>query len=244
MDPGHFVRNGPGSGGGWASVARVRGAGILLLFVGLVLAAGGVFMGCGSFFAWNGRHPVAVAEVTPGTPVSRAVPVKEGKRYTLAIDVVFERDGLEEKDGMLVVPAKFPLRASIKSASGEGPEVVGWLDPYEPPTALFGHGADVEARRRPVNAPPPELVAQRIVGPYVSPANGEVTFAVDLGKDVIGTAKVQEIRAVIFDDAVPSSVRLPFFAAGVGAGLSAVAIVLLGVGFFRGRRRRKGMSGA
>jgi hypothetical protein len=214
----------------------VRGVGLVVFLIGLVLVGGGLFVGCGSLFSWNGRHPVAVSPLTLGTPAQRTLRVKGGQRYTLAVQVVFERDGLAEQGGALVVEAKMPLAASIKGPTGDGPEVVGWLDPAEPPTTLFGHAADAETQRRPNGSPPPELAAQRMLGPYLAPGDGEATFAVTLGPDRVGRARIREARAVVFDDVMPSSVKWPFYAAGAGGVATAAGLGLLVVGLFRGKR--------
>lgn len=224
----------------------MRLPGTVLLLTGLLLLAGGLFFGCGSFFSWNGRHPIATSAVELGTPVKRALPVRGGRRYTLAVQVVFEREGLPEENGMLVVRAKLPLSASIKSPrSGEGPEIAGWFDAEEPPTALYGQAANVERQRRPAGAPPPELVAERLLGPYTAPDDGEAAFSVDLGRarehgdGGPPPARIREARLAVYDDAMPSSVRLPFYAAGAGALGTLAGAVLLGSALFRGGARRR-----
>jgi len=213
----------------------MRAAGAVLFLVGLVALAGGLFFGCGSFFSWNGRHPVAVHPFAVGKPLTQKMTVKAGRRYTASVQVVFDRASSFERAGQIVVEAKMPLRASIKSAAGEGPEVVGWFDPSEPPTVLYGHAPN-EGERRPPSAAAPELVAQRLVGPWLAASDGEATFAADLGEDRVGTARIQEIRLVVYDDVVPSAVRLPFYAAGGGALACVVGAVLFVVGVVRGRR--------
>jgi hypothetical protein len=217
----------------------VRAATLLLLFVGLVALGGGIFLGCGSLFAWNGRHPIAVAPLTIDTPSQRTFPVRADRRYTLAVTVVFEREGLEEKNGALLVDAKLPLKASIEGSTGQPQKVDGWLDPNEPPTTLFGHRTDPEAQRHPRGTDPPELAAQRMVGPFRPSADGEATFAVHLGRDRIGRATIREVRAVVYDDQMPASVKLPFAAAGIGAVFTAFGTGLLVVGAARRKRGGK-----
>ena len=108
----------------------------------------GVASGCGSLFSFNGRHPVAVEPLVPGVPLRKTFPAKAGKRYTLAIQVVFEREGLAELNGQVVLEAKLPLMASIEDMSGVAvAKAVGWIDPNEPPTVLMGRASDAQQRR-------------------------------------------------------------------------------------------------
>lgn len=214
----------------------LRRATLAFLFVGLVAFAGGLFMGCGSLFAWNGRHPIAVAPIAIDTPVQQTFPVRADRRYTLAVQVVFEREGLPEEGGLLVVDAKLPLEASIEGSTGTPQRVSGWLDPKEPPTTLFGHRTDPEAQRHAPGTPPPELAAQRLVGPFRPTADGEATFAARLGADRVGSAKIREVRAVVYDDQLPSSVKLPLMGAAVGAGLTVIGLILFSMGLFRRKR--------
>lgn len=214
----------------------LRRATLAFLFVGLVALAGGLFMGCGSLFAWNGRHPISVAPIAIDTPVQQTFPVRADRRYTLAVQVVFEREGLPEEGGVLLVDAKLPLEASIEGPSGAPQRVSGWLDPKEPPTTLFGHRTDPEAQRHAPGTPAPELAAQRLLGPFRPTADGEATFAARLGSDRVGTAKIREVRAVIYDDQLPSSVKLPLVGAAIGAGLTVIGLVLFTMGFLRRKR--------
>lgn len=217
----------------------MRAATLILLFLGLVALGGGIFMGCGSLFAWNGRHPIAVAPLTIGMPAEQTFPVRADRRYTLAVTVVFEREGLEEKNGVLLVDAKLPVAASIKGATGEPQQIDGWLDPSEPPTTLFGHRTDPEAQRHPRGTDPPELAAQRMIGPFRPSADGEATFAAHVGPDRVGRAQIREVRAVVYDDQMPAAVKLPFAAAGVGAVMTVLGLVLLVVGMVRRKRGGK-----
>lgn len=196
-------------------------------------------MGCGSLFAWNGRHPVAVAPLTIGAPAQQVVPVRAGRRYSLAVQVVFEREGLEEKNGLLVVDAKMPFEASIEGATGEPARASGWLDTHEAPTALFGHHTDPDAQRHAPGTPPPELAAQRMIGPFLSRRDGEATFAARLGADAVGTARIREVRAVVYDDQLPTAVKLPLAGAVVGAVLTLGGLVALVVGYARRKRGGK-----
>jgi len=217
----------------------------VLFLLGVMLLGGGLFFGTGALFAWNGRHPVASEAVVPGTRLERSIRVEPGNRYTLAVQVVFEREGLPERDGLLVVEASFPYAASIDGVSGENAvRAVGWLDPSVPPTALFGHGANAVNERRPPGTPPPELVAQRLLGPYVASAAGNARFEIDLGADRIGKARTHEVRAVVYDDAMPRTITVPFAVAGFGG----IALILGAVGLFLslfdGKRRRRNGGGS
>ncbi len=220
----------------------MRSTGLVLLVVGLVALAGGLFMGCGSLFAWNGRHAIAVAPITLGTPSETKLPVRGGRTYSLAVQVVFDREGLPEENGVLVIDARLPIAASIRGATGDAREISGVLDPREPPTTLFGQAADLERKRPPPGATLPELAAQRLVGPFRPAEDGEASFAVALGADAVGTARIREVRAVVYDDAMPAAVRLPLTVAAAGGLATAGGLGIVAIGFFRkrsGRRPRK-----
>jgi hypothetical protein len=210
-----------------------RRLGFLLVVVGLIATVVGIASGCGSFFSFSGRHPVAVHALTLGTPLRQAVPAKSGRRYTLAVQVVFAREGLAESNGALVVDAKLPLVTSLGDA-----KAVGWLDPNEPPTVLYGQSTNANVRR-PRGAGPMELVAERLLGPYLAPFDEDLTFAVDLGPDRVGSAQIKEVRVVVYDDALPTSVTIAFAAAaaGVAALLGGTLLLLSGL-------LRKGRGGA
>ena len=214
-----------------------RRLGLFLVIVGLVATVVGVASGCGSLFSFSGRHPIALQALTPGTPLRQTVPAKSGKRYTLAVQVVFEREGHVESNGALVVEAQFPIVASIGDA-----KVVGWLDPNAPPTVLYGQSANPNVRR-PRGAGPTELVAERLVGPYLAPFEEDIAYVVDLGPDRVGTARVKEVRVVIYDDRLPSSVTVAFVAAGAGVIALVFGTILLLLGLLRagpgGTRRRQ-----
>ena len=220
-----------------------RRLGFLLVVVGLVALVAGAASGCGSFFSFNGRHPVAAQAIVPGMPIRQTFPAKHGMRYTLAVHVVFEREDLPMRDGMLVVEAQLPLMASLEDSSGVAiAKAVGWIDPNEPPTVLYGSGANPNARR-PAGAGPAELVAERLIGAYNAPIDRDVTYAVDLGVDRIGKAQVKAARVVLYDDALPVAVTLAFAAAAAGAAALAAGVILLLFGLLRasrgGARRRK-----
>lgn len=216
-----------------------RRVAFFLVAVGLVALVTGVASGCGSLFSFNGRHPVAVEPLVPGTPLRKAFPAKAGKRYTLAIQVVFEREGLPEVNGQLSPEAKFPLVASIEDTSGVAvAKAVGWLDPNEPPTVLMGRTSDAH-QRRPMGVGPAELVAERLVGPVTPAVDRDVTYAVDLGADRIGKTSLKEARLVLYDDTLPRSIHVAFTAAGAGAVAFLVGVIMLFFGLFRSRRGGK-----
>jgi hypothetical protein len=213
-----------------------RSVAFLLVVVGLVALVAGLASGCGTLFSFNGRHPIAVEPLVPGTPLRGAFKAKAGMRYTVAVHVVFEREGLPEANGQSVVEAKFPIAASITDASGDAAaKIVGWHDPNEPPTVVYGHASSAN-QRRPMGVGPAELVAERLVGPYGPAVDREVGYVVDLGADRIGTARVHEARVVVFDDKLPRSITVAFVAAGAGAIALLAGTLLLFFGLFRARR--------
>lgn len=217
----------------------MRRSSLLVLALGVVLLGGGLFFGCGAFFAWNGRHAVAVEALELGTAKERVIPIVAGRRYTLAVEVVFDRAGLVERDGGLIVEAKLPLNARIGTATGETTaSVIGWVDPDEATTTLFGRTANAESERRPMGAPPRELVAQRLVEPFTAPADGEARFFVELGPDRVGKARVTQARVTVYDDAVPYAVTVPLGAAAVGGLLTLAGGAAVALGVMRRRRRR------
>lgn len=212
---------------------------LLLVVLGLVALVVGVASGCGTLFSFNGRHPLLVEPLVPGVPLRKAFAAKAGKRYTLAVHVVFEREGLAEVNGQLVVEAKLPLVASIEDNSGVAiAKAVGWLDPNEPPTVLYGHASDAH-QRRPNGVGPAELVAERLVGPVTPAFDRDVTYAVDLGPDRIGKYALKGARLVIYDDTLPRSITVAFVAAAAGAVAVLVGSIVLFFGLFGSRRGGK-----
>jgi hypothetical protein len=212
-----------------------RRIGLFLVVVGLVATVVGIASGCGSLFSFSGRHPIAVYPLTPGTPFRQAVSARAGKRYTLAVQVVFEREGLVESNGALVVEAQLPLVASLGTA-----KAVGWLDPNEPPTVLYGQSTNPHASRPPGAggrpSGPVELVAERLIGPYLASSDQPITSSVDLGADIVGRAHVREVRVVVYDDTLPPSVSIAFGAAATGVVALLSGTILLLFGLLRARR--------
>lgn len=220
----------------------MRRVALFLCSVGLVLLVVGTASGCGKLFSFNGRHPVLLLPLTAGTPLRGTFPAKEGKRYTLAVHVAFEREGLAESNGHTLVQAQLPLAAGIEDASGVAvSKVVGFVDPSEAPTVLHGHESPA-TQRRPMDVGPSELVAERLVGPYTASGDRDVAFTVDLGVDRLGKASIKEARVVIFDDALPRSITYAFVAASAGAAaliLGAILLVFVAIRSRRGGARRR-----
>jgi hypothetical protein len=219
---------------------------LVLLLVGLVGGVVATFMGFGSLFAWNGRHAVDVVPLGEG-PTSRKLVTEPGRRYTVSVQVVFDREGLPKREGVTVVEATMPLVVRVKDPAGTvRAEVTGWLDPNEPPNVLYGQAAH-EARSphpsTPTHAGMPELVVERLVGPFISSDRGPLDVNVDLGPDRIGVARVLERRLVIYDDTLPPNIRNAFIVAGAGVAAFIAGAALIVVGWFRRRgttRKRRG----
>ncbi len=196
----------------------------------------GTASGCGSFFSFNGRHPVEVRPLVLGTPLRQSFRATAGKRYTIAIHVVFEREGLAEIDGQMVVEASLPVNAIIEDSSGVTvAKVVGFIDPNVPPTVLYGHGASAH-QRRPMGVAPAELVAERLLGPITVPSDRDVPYAVSLGPDTAGKAQIKETRVVLYDDRLPLAISIAFAAAAAGAIAFFSGGMMLFFGLFRARR--------
>lgn len=213
-----------------------RGVALLLCVFGIVAVVVGTASGCGALFSFNGRHPIAVHPLTPGTPFRGTFAATEGKRYTLAVHVVFEREGLPESNGQVVVEAKLPIVAAIEDTSGVAVvKIVGWIDPNEPPTVLYGH-ASAATQRRPIGMPPAEVVAERLLGPTTVQHARDVTYVVELGEDRVGKARVKEARIALFDDALPRSITIAFLAASAGSVAFLIGAIMLLLGVFRARR--------
>jgi hypothetical protein len=213
-----------------------RSLAFFLVAVGLVALVVGLASGCGTLFSFNGRHPIAVQPVVVGTPLRHTFPGKAGRRYTVAVHVVFDRAAAPESNGQLIVDARLPLVASIEDAAGApAAKVAGWLDTNEPPTVLYGHVVS-ESRRRPMGGAPEELVAERLVGPYLATEDREVAYVVELGADQIAKVPILETRVVVYDDRLPPSITVAFVAAVGGALALIIGSMLLFLGLFKARR--------
>jgi hypothetical protein len=136
---------------------------------------------------------------------------------------------------MVDVDAKMPLVVQVKDGSGTSIiRAAGWIDPHEPPNVLLGQAEQPHAGR-----PMPELVVERLVGPFLVTSAAPISIDVNLGPDRVGTTKIVERRLVIHDDAWPPAVRNAFLGAGAGAAALVAGIVLLVVGWFRRRAPRR-----
>lgn len=187
----------------------------MLVIVGLVAAIVGTASGCGAFFTFSGRHPILTAPLAAGTPLHQTIAAKAGRRYTLAVQVVFDRAGLEATNGALVVEAQLPLVASLETA-----RVTGTLDPNEPPNVLYGQSANPNVRR-PRGAAAQELMVERLVGPWRAPSDRDIACTVEIGPDRLARARITEARIIVYDDRLPTAIS---FALAVGAG-GAVALI-------------------
>ena len=205
----------------------------MLVILGIVAAVVGTASGCGALFTFSGRHPIATAPIALGTPLRKVVAAKAGRRYTLAVQVVFEREGLEAEGGALVVKAQLPLVASLESA-----QVTGLLDPNEPPNVLYGQSANPNVRA-PHGAGPREIIAERLVGPWLASSDRDVVCAVDLGPDRLALARIKEARIIVYDDRLPSSIAAALVAGGAG-----VMVLFCGMIMVLFGRRRAGRGGA
>ena len=213
-----------------------RSVAFFLVAIGLVALVVGVTSGCGKFFSYNGRHPIAVQPLVIGKELRQTFPGKRDRRYFVGIHVVFDRDAVPEAGGQLVVEAKLPVVAFIEDSSGQPTaNVAGWLDPNEPPTVLYGHVTSA-SQRRPLGAGPEELVAERLVGPYLPAQDRDVTYVVRLGADTVGKAPIRESRVVVYDDALPPSIVVAFCVAGAGALAFVIGSSMLFLGLLRTRR--------
>jgi hypothetical protein len=213
----------------------VRVAGLALLFVGLIAVIVGGMSGCNTLFSWNGRHAVDTTSLAEGH-TTRSLTPEPGRRYTLSVKVVFDRESVELRDGVADVQAAFPLvvRVTDKQRTVRA-EVTGWLDPAQPPNVLYGHAAKEGAMAF------TELSVERLVGPFIASTSEPLTVDVDLGPDRVGRVRVLERRLVVYDDALPPQIRSAFMLAGGGAVVFVAGAALTILGWLRARRsaRRK-----
>lgn len=214
----------------------MRITGLALLFVGLIALIVGTMSGCNTLFSWNGRHTVDAAALTEGH-TTRALSPEPGRRYTVSIRLLFDRDSVELRDGVADVHAAFPLvvRVTDKQHTVRA-EVSGWLDPSEPPNVLYGQAVKEAAM------PYTELSVERLVGPFIASSADPLSIDVDLGPDRVGRARVLERRLVVYDDALPPQIRHAFMLAGGGAVVFVAGAVLTIRGWLR-RRRDSGRTG-
>ncbi len=219
----------------------MRKLGAVLFLAGIVACAVGGFVGCGTLFAWNGRHPVAVHDVEIGKPFRTTFAAVRGRRYVAGVQVVFDRSELPVKNGEIVVDARLPLVGHMADETGAMvAQTTGWLDPNEPPTVLHGRAAPPTSKT--------ELAAERLVGPWIPRRDENGTLDVHLDEDRTtpqdARARIVAARVVLYDDRTPTAVIAGFV--GIGAGVLAlvVGIAMFVLGSFRAsRKRRDGISG-
>ena len=209
-----------------------RRLGFVFVIVGLVAAIVGTASGCGAFFTFSGRHPILTAPLVAGTPLRQTIAAKAGRRYTLAVQVVFERTGLGQTNGALVVEAQLPLVASLETA-----QVTGTLDPSEPPNVLYGQSANPNVRG-PRGAAAQELMVERLVGPWRAPSDREIACTVEIGPDRLARARIREARIIVYDDRLPTAITCAL-AVGGGGVMTLISGTILVV-FSRRRARRSG----
>jgi hypothetical protein len=203
----------------------VRILGTLLLVFGLLLLVSGSLLGCGALFSWNGKHLVESRSVESDKPFVHTLVPEPGRRYSVAVQVVFERAEAPPA-------AKLSIVARIVDKTGAKlGETVGWIDPDEPPTVVYGaHQAS-------------ELLAERVVGAFHASSREPVEVRIELGADRTGTTRIVDRRLVVYDDVTPSPIKRALWAAAAGAVLFASGLAVLFASFFRGRSRRGGIRG-
>jgi hypothetical protein len=218
-----------------------RLAGVFTFLIGLVAVVVGTFNGCGSLFTFNGRHVVGSRAIdrTDG-PIHQPLLPTAGRRYTLAVQVVFDREDLPRDEGLVRVEARMPLVVQVKDGTGRAlTQVSGWLDPNEPPNVLYGQAAHESTR-----GPMPDLLVERLVGPFIATSSDPISIDVEIGPDRVGSAQITSRRLVVHDDALPASIRNAFIVAATGSAVLFAGVVLIGVGFFAKRFRSTRKDGA
>ncbi|MBX3227696.1 MAG: hypothetical protein KIT84_15175 [Labilithrix sp.] len=212
----------------------MRFGGAALFLLGLVALVVCTLNGCGTFFTWNGRNPIASVPLPDGQTHHSFTPWG-GRRYTLAVQAVFDPAHVADRDGMAAVEARMSLVVRVKDKAGTTlAETVGWLDPNERPNVFYS---------RPLHAPARvaarEIAVERLTGPFLVASDTPLDVDVDLGPDRVGRHPLLERRLVIHDDALPPAIRNAAIGAVVASLSTAAGFVLLLLGWWRGRRRRK-----
>jgi len=193
----------------------------------------GFFSGCNMLFGWNGRHAVTAQALTAEGPTTMTFVPDASVRYTVSIQVVFDREGAERKDATDHIEARMPLVVSVKDGVGNVlAQTSGWFDPNEPPNVLYGSGAKESARM-------PELTVERLVGPFMSASVAPLKVSIDLGADTIGTAPVKDRRLAIYDDKTPPPMRNAFLGGAFGTLVFLAGVVVSLVGFFRRKKKKR-----
>jgi hypothetical protein len=206
----------------------VRILGTLLLVVGLLLLVSGSLLGCGALFSWNGKHLVETRSIEPEKSFAYDLAPEPGRRYSFAVQVVFERSDAPPA-------AKVSVVARIESKSGAKlGETIGWIDPDEPPTVVYGSHPSRQSQTS-------ELLAERVVGAFHASTRDPVQVRVELGPDRTGTSRILERRLAVYDDVTPSPIKRALWGAGLGGVLFTSGLIVLFASFFRGRSRRGGI---
>lgn len=201
----------------------MRIVGTVLTLLGLVLLVAGSFLGCGALFSWNGKHLVESHGVEEEKASVRTFVPEPGRRYSVAVQVVFERSDAAPAAKLSVV-----ARIVDKTGTKLG-ETIGWIDPDEPPTVVYGIHQNSE------------LYAERVVGAFNASTRDPVEIRVDLGADKTGTTRILERRVVVYDDVTPAPIKRALWGAAAGGALFVTGLLALFVSFFRGRSRRGGI---
>lgn len=202
----------------------MRRLAVALVLVGLVLLAGGLFFGCGSFFGWNGRHVLVEKPITLGAPVSAEIESKTNRRYTFSARVAVDRSDTTPEEaaaGAAGLQLQMPVVMSLRDDGGNVLlQQAGWLG-TEPPTRIYGDasgGATGRGAR--------SLYAERDLGPYPTSGPQKLRADAELGPDRLGLAKITAASLVVYDDAMPGHIVVPFVVAGVGGLILALGAVL------------------
>jgi hypothetical protein len=186
--------------------------------------------GCNTLFAWNGRHAIQSQTLIEGHTHTQ-VTTELNRRYTIAVQAIFDPEHVGDSNGMAAAEAKLSLVVKAQDPGGQTmAELKGWLDPNEPPNVFY---------TRPLKERSREIRVERLVSPFQAATVETIGIDVDLGEDRIGQYPILEKRLVIYDDALPSPIRNAVIGlvAGGLAWIAGVAVLL--VGWSRGRRKRK-----
>lgn len=201
----------------------MRIIGTLLVAVGLLLLVSGSLLGCGALFSWDGKHLIETHALESEKPFVQTMTPEPGRRYSFAVQIVFERTEVPPAAKLSIVG-----RIVDKSGTKLG-ETIGWIDPDEPPTVVYGIHQSSELR------------AERLVGAFHASTRDPVEVRVELGADRTGTTRILERRLVVYDDVTPSPIKRALWGAAAGGVLFVAGIAVLFASFFRGRARRGGI---
>jgi hypothetical protein len=206
----------------------LRILGTVLLLVGLLLLVSGTLLGCGALFSWNGKHLIETRTLESETPFVLVLAPEPGRRYSCSVQIVFERTAPPPA-------AKLSVVARVVDKSGSKlAETVGWIDPDEPPTVLYGTHAGREKS---------DLLAERGIGAFHASSRDPVEVRIELGADRTGTARILERRLVVYDDVTPAPIKRALWGAAAGGVLLLTGLGVLFGSFFRRRARRGGIRG-